>query len=160
MALDIGCGDYKKEGFIGCDCRTTDSVDVIADVRALPFEDEVFDYVYSSHVIEHFSHREVKDIITEWVRILKKGGIMEVVCPWLRVSALYFFLQPNYEHLMHIYGGQDNEMNYHKCGFTFRQLKELLEQSGIVNVKLNWWGRGGKLPFIPGSLWVKGIKGF
>jgi predicted SAM-dependent methyltransferase len=158
MVLDIGCGDNKKEGSIGCDCRMTDSTDAIADARLLPFRDEVFDYVYSSHVIEHFSHREVKDVMTEWVRVLKKDGIVEIVCPWFRVCALYFFLKPNYKHLMDIYGAQGNEMDYHKCGFTFNQLKELLEQCGIINVKLVWWGGGGKLPFIPGSLWVKGVK--
>ncbi len=158
LVLDIGCGNNKKENSVGCDCLKSDSVDILADARSLPFQDEVFDHVYSSHVIEHFSHREVKDIMAEWVRVLKKDGVIEIVCPWLRVCALYLFLRPTHKHMMDIYGAQNSETDYHKCGFTFKQLTELLNQCGITNVKLAWWAGGGRLPFIPGSLWVKGVK--
>jgi hypothetical protein len=59
---------------------------------------------------------------------------------------------------MDIFGAQHSEMDYHKCGFTFKQLEELLKSCGIINVKLVWWAGGGKLPSIRGSLWVKGVK--
>jgi predicted SAM-dependent methyltransferase len=55
MKLDIGCGEIKK-GDIGLDFRRTKFVDVIADARMLPFKSESFEHVYSSAVIEHFSH--------------------------------------------------------------------------------------------------------
>lgn len=71
LILDIGCGDRKLKGAIGIDIRKTKDVDIIADAHYLPFKDEVFDHVYSSHLIEHFSHREVKDVVKEWVRVLK-----------------------------------------------------------------------------------------
>jgi predicted SAM-dependent methyltransferase len=80
LVLDIGCGENKK-GHIGIDIRETKVVDIVADARFLPFRDESFDSVYSSHTIEHFSHREVKNVLAEWVRVLKKGGVMEVRCP-------------------------------------------------------------------------------
>jgi hypothetical protein len=35
----------------------------------------------------------------------------------------------------HIYGGQENEWNFHKCGFSFGLLKQLLEGCGITKVK-------------------------
>ena len=73
LVLDIGCGEKKLKGAIGVDVRKTKDVDIIADARYLPFKDEVFDHVYSSHLIEHFSHREVKEVIKEWVRVLKRG---------------------------------------------------------------------------------------
>ena len=97
LILDIGCGENKLEGAIGVDIKKTKAVDVIADARYLPFKDEVFDNVYSSHLIEHFSHREVKNVLKEWVRVLKKGGTIEIRCPWLRVRALIFFLRPTWE---------------------------------------------------------------
>jgi predicted SAM-dependent methyltransferase len=41
-------------------------------------------YVVSfSHVIEHFSHREVKDVVRELVLRLKKGGTIEIRCPYI-----------------------------------------------------------------------------
>ena len=73
--IDIGCGDSKRVGFVGVDVRKTKAVDVIADARKLPFRDSCFNYVYSSHLIEHFSHREVKNVLVEWVRVLRKGEL-------------------------------------------------------------------------------------
>jgi len=69
--LDIGCGDRKRQGALGLDIQVTKDVDVIADARKLPFRDEAFDHVYSSHVLEHFSHREVLKVLREWIRVLK-----------------------------------------------------------------------------------------
>lgn len=156
LILDIGCGENKLEAAIGLDIDKTKDVDVIADAQYLPFKDEVFEYVYSSHLIEHFSHREVKEVVKEWVRVLKKGGTIEIRCPWLRIRALMFFLRPTWENIRNIYGGQEHEWNFHKCGFNFKLLKELLQECGIVKVKRVVRGYKG-IPYY-GDLHVKGIK--
>lgn len=88
LLLDIGCGDNKRKGFIGIDIRRTCGVDIIADAHMLPFRNEAFDHAYSSHLIEHFSHREAHKVVAEWVRVLKKNGIIEIRCPDLRARAL------------------------------------------------------------------------
>lgn len=157
IMLDIGCGEGKKKGAIGCDLRKTDLVDIVADARFLPFNDECFDHVYSSHTIEHFSHREVKSILKEWIRVLKRGGTIEIRCPWLRVRAFLFFLFPTWENVINIYGGQEYEGNYHKCGFSFKLLKELLEECGVIKVK-RVIERGYKGIPLLSDLHVNGIK--
>lgn len=133
--LDIGCGENKRKGSIGVDFRKTRDVDVIADVTMLPFREGSFDYIYSAHVIEHFSWHTVRDVAGEWVRVLKKGGTLEIKCPWLRLRALLFLLRPSWRNVRFIYGEQDHKGNYHHCGFSYRLLKEVLEDSGIVKVK-------------------------
>ena len=155
--LDIGCGENKKEGSICIDLRKVDSIDIVADARFLPFKNESFDHVYCSHLIEHFSHREVKDVLIEWVRVLKGRGTIEIRCPWLRVRAFLFFLFPTWENVQNIYGGQEYEGNYHKCGFSFGLLKSLLEKCGIQNVKRIIKGYKG-IPFFPDCLHVRGVK--
>jgi len=135
LIIDIGCGDEKLTGAVGTDRRMTKNVDIIADASKLPFKDGSFDHVHSSHLIEHFSHREVKDVVKEWVRVLKKSGIIEVRCPWLRVRALIFFLRPTWKNVRNIYGGQEYAGNFHKCGFSYKLLKELLEECGISNIR-------------------------
>jgi len=110
LGLDIGCGERKKDNFIGLDIRKLPQVDIVADARKLPFRNEAFDYVYSSHLIEHFSHREVGRILAEWVRVLKKGGILEILCPDLRARALLFFLKPSWENVKNIYGGRSTKV--------------------------------------------------
>lgn len=158
MMLDIGCGENLKKGDIGLDFRKTSSVDVVADARMLPFRDESFDHVYSSHLIEHVSHREVRSALVEWVRVLKRNGIIEIRCPDLRARALLFFLTPSWQNVKNIYGEQDYVGNQHRCGFSFGLLKHLLESCGIENVKRTF--KGYKcIPFIPDCLHVRGVKG-
>jgi predicted SAM-dependent methyltransferase len=155
--LDIGCGESLKKGDIGVDFRKTSSVDIVADARMLPFKDASFDHVYSSHLIEHFSHREVRNVLVEWIRVLKKEGVIEIRCPDLRARALLFFLNPSWQNVKNIYGGQDYVGNQHRCGFSFGLLKHFLESCGIKNIKRVIKGYRG-LPFIPDCLHVKGVK--
>jgi predicted SAM-dependent methyltransferase len=157
LILDIGCGLCKK-GHIGIDVRKTRDVDVVADVRQLPFRADVFDHIYSSAVIEHFSHREIRQLICEWTRVLRRGGLFEIECPDLRARAFLFFLNPSWKNIEDIYGGQDYIYNYHKCGFSFELLKSLLESCGIIRIKRVIKGYKG-IPFLPDCLHVKGIKG-
>ena len=135
FVLDIGCGEKKMDGAVGVDRRKTKAVDVIADATRLPFKPGSFDRVYSAHTIEHFSHREIRDVAIEWVGVLKLGGQIEIRCPWLRIRALLFFLKPTSKNVENIYGGQEYEGNFHKCGFSFGLLKNLLESVGIRQIK-------------------------
>jgi len=157
MMLDIGCGESLKKGDIGVDFRKTGSVDIVADARMLPFKDESFDHVYCSHLIEHFSHRDVRNVLVEWVRVLKKEGVIEIRCPDLRARALLFCLNPSWQNVKNIYGGQDYVGNQHRCGFSFGLLKHFLESCGVKNIKRIIKGYRG-LPFIPDCLHVKGVK--
>lgn len=157
MMLDIGCGEIKKKGALGVDFRKTGSVDIVADARRLPFINECFNHVYSSHLIEHFSHQEVESVLTEWTRVLRKGGVFEIRCPDLRARALLFFLIPSWHNVRNIYGAQDHVGNNHKCGFSYGLLKSLLELCGIKDLKRVIKGYRG-IPFLPDCLHVRGIK--
>lgn len=156
--LNIGCGESRKKEAIGLDIRKMSSVDILADARMLPFRNESFNHVYSSHVIEHFGHREVSDVLTEWVRVLRRNGIIEIRCPDLRARALLFFMNPSWKNVKNIYGAQDHVGNYHKCGFSLQLLKGLLEACGIRDVKRVIKGYKG-IPFVPDCLLVRGVKG-
>lgn len=157
LILDIGCGESKKEFSLGLDFRKTKSTDIIADARYLPFKNQSFDHVYSSHLIEHFPHATAKAILSEWTRVLKKNGKIEIRCPDLRARALLFFLFPNWKNIKNIYGGQDYEGNYHKSGFSYRLLKGVLRDLRIQNIKRIYGGYKG-IPFIPDSLHIIGTK--
>lgn len=158
LICEIGCGDQKvMEDSIGVDIRITKKVDIVADARNLPFKALCFDHVNSSHVIEHFPHHEVKAVLCEWVRVLKEGGTFELRCPDLRARTLLFFLKPSWGNVRNIYGGQDYPENCHKCGFSYRLLKELVGEMGIVNIKRVLDGYKG-VPFIPSDLHITGVK--
>jgi hypothetical protein len=87
----------------------------------------------------------------------KKGGVLEIRCPDLRARAFLFFLNPSWQDVRNIYGAQDYAGNYHKCGFSYGLLKDLLESCGIHKVKRVIKGYKG-IPFLPDCLHVKGVK--
>jgi len=53
----------------------------VADATKLPFRDEVFDEVYSSHLLEHFNFGFTIPILREWFRVLRVGGKIKVCVP-------------------------------------------------------------------------------
>lgn len=54
-------------------------VDIVSPGDDLPFKDNVWDFVISSHVIEHF-YDPVKTIL-EWLRVVKPGGYVFMIVP-------------------------------------------------------------------------------
>lgn len=60
------CGEFLK-------------VDIVASGDDLPFKDNVWDFVISSHVIEHF-YDPVKTV-KEWLRVVKPGGYVYIIAP-------------------------------------------------------------------------------
>lgn len=157
LGLNIGCGDANKDGLLGLDVRRTDIVDFVADARSLPFRDGVFEHVYSSHTIEHFSYTDTRTVLIEWLRVLRVNGVIELRCPDLRARALLFALRPRWSYVRNIYGAQDHEFNFHKAGFSYGLLRDLLSALGVSKIQRINSGYKG-VPFLPDSLHVKGIK--
>lgn len=86
---DIGFGGDKiaKVDCAGIDYATPyattgkDNVDIPCDVmnETIPVENNTFDYVYSSHLIEDFV--DTKKALEDFIRILKPGGNLILVFP-------------------------------------------------------------------------------
>jgi SAM-dependent methyltransferase len=55
LRLDLGCGNAKREGFVGLDSMPGPAVDHVLDltVDPLPFPDDSVDEVFSAHFLEH-----------------------------------------------------------------------------------------------------------
>lgn len=158
MLLDLGSGEERiKDDAIALDLRPLRNIDIIADVSHLPFLEERFDHLYTSHLIEHFSHKTVKSVLINMIKTLKKGGIVEIRCPDLRARALLFFFFPTWKNIKKIYGGQDHLHNYHKCGFSSGLLKKMLNEIGVINIRRSITGYKG-IPFLPRDLHLIGIK--
>jgi len=92
--LDLGCGDEKIcSDAIGVDIRQTQAVDMIFDIaKRLPFRNEEFNYVFSSHALEHLDG-EISDTLKDWVRIIKPGGFLILYLPHRD-----YYKEPNQEH--------------------------------------------------------------
>ncbi len=54
----------------------------LVDVRkGLPLDNNSVDYIYCSHVLEHFEKWETEKILRECRRVLNKTGVMRIVLP-------------------------------------------------------------------------------
>ena len=51
------------------------------DARSLPFKERTLDWVYSSHLIDDFIYSEQVNIVKEWLRVLKSGGLLILCAP-------------------------------------------------------------------------------
>lgn len=141
-AIDIGCGPVHAplgEGYhvIRTDIRDECNPDYRCDVRSLPFNNGYFDLVFSSHVLEHFGRWEWKDVLKEWVRVLKPEGELRLVLPNIN-WAISKFQDGSwqrgdvYPHVFNVlYGGQSNPYDFHYNGWTEETLKASLEEFGF-----------------------------
>lgn len=80
--LQIGCGKHFLPGWLNADYhpKTRDVLHLDA-TRRLPFEDAAFDYVFSEHMIEHFTFPQGQDLLRECFRVLAPGGVVRIATP-------------------------------------------------------------------------------
>lgn len=78
LTLDLGCADSPYSHYfsnrIGLDIEPGKGVDVVADAHDLPFEDERFDVILCTEVLEHLHTPHAA--ISEMRRVLKRGGML------------------------------------------------------------------------------------
>jgi len=137
--LNIGCGDRTfteyPEGFkcINLDERSDLSVvDVVSSAEVLPFEDNYFDYLLASDIIEHFPISKTLTLLTEWYRVLKLGGTLEIRTPDMEWVAEHYKDNKDAKFVSyHIFGGQDYPGNFHYVIFNTKWLQELCSEVGL-----------------------------
>lgn len=136
--LNLGCGEQpRQEGITNVDIRPLPNVDVVADVKKLPFKDEEVDGIFNRNLIEHFGRHETKELLQEWTRVLKKGGFLhietvdggETMNRWQEI--------PEENLLDGILGAQTYPENFHKMIFTRDILVRFLEEAGLHIHKVN-----------------------
>ncbi len=88
VVLDVGCGNarvkkYLPKGtkYIGMDAKAGSAVTVVGDVHRMPFEDQFFDTVVCTAVLEHVKDDSV--VLKEIYRVLKPGGNLVTTIPFI-----------------------------------------------------------------------------
>jgi SAM-dependent methyltransferase len=79
--LNLGCGEFKKPGYVNLDIEGRGDPDVIHDLndQPFPFEDGAFDLIESSHNLEHLS--DPFKTMVEMHRLLAPGGKLHIKVP-------------------------------------------------------------------------------
>jgi len=161
--LEIGAGDNPQKGssWIHQDIRPLSGIEMVCDAEKIPVKDEIFVEVFSSHVIEHFGWRKVRPVLVEWVRILEKGGRLEIITPdfynlWKNlIDKRAFpgekrFKDGVIDSAFVAYvtgGGQDYPENTHKAHYTYDWYEQTLKELGC-DVEIRFHGRDAPSPSI------------
>jgi SAM-dependent methyltransferase len=87
--LDVGCGDRPYESwlvgadeYIGIDIRNGPKVDFVIDhTKPWPLDDDTFDVVLCTQVLEHVPHTE--QLLRSIQQVMKPGGVLIVTAPFI-----------------------------------------------------------------------------
>jgi len=82
--LHVGSGQFHINNFLNTDIFGKIPLDI---TKKMPFKDETFDLIYSSHVLEHITLEDFKFFMQESLRLLKRGGKQIIQMPSLEKMA-------------------------------------------------------------------------
>jgi predicted SAM-dependent methyltransferase len=77
----VGCGDDHKDGYIGCDLRDTLTTSIQCKAWELSDHCENLEEIYSRHMVEHLTIKEVECCLVDWRKSLKSGGRAVIIIP-------------------------------------------------------------------------------
>ena len=128
MKLNLGSGIYPASGFINLDIDPSVNPDIVRDVsRGLPFCDNFIDEVRAYHFLEHLSPEDFLFTLSEVHRVLKKGGLFDIIVP-LGITDdpthKIFFTEKSFNVFL-----DKESQEYYKRGMNWEKVYyELLEQ--------------------------------
>ncbi len=142
--LDIGCGSNKTPGALGIDILPSPEVDIVHDINQLPWplENDRFDKVICSHVIEHLV--DLVGVMNEIHRVSKNGARISILTP--HFSSLNSWEDPT--HTRHFarrsFSFFDTESRHHYTNLRHKTLSVKLTFGGGL------WDFMGKIHY---ALW-------
>ncbi len=144
IKIDLGCGRYKREGFIGVDKFAIVNPDIVCDVEneQLPFKDSSVAEIYSSHVFEHIV--DIQTVMNECFRVLAPNGTITIRVPYWSSEGAFrdpthvrFFSEKTFE-----YWRQNSECAYYASAAPF-EIEEVwyeLHPSPVIKIVRRLFG--------------------
>jgi ubiquinone/menaquinone biosynthesis C-methylase UbiE len=135
FVLNLGCGE-QTYGDVRVDIYRSKAANILADAEQfLPFRDDTFDEVYSSHFFEHL--RNPSHGLNEMIRVLKPGGKLILITD--NASYIPFHVPPKFGSGFHSWNGYYgvSPVDRHFALYTPEHLKNhLLDRKlQIVTIK-------------------------
>jgi len=160
--LEIGPDEKRIDGFETLNVLNLPNVDYVWNaIEPLPFPNNVFDLIYSSHTLEHIPWFLVESVLADWVSKLRPGGSLEIWVPdglkiasafveaeivkstewtddgWFRFNEKKDPCKWASGRLFTYGDGTANvgHPNWHRAVFSERYLSKLFEEAGLVNIE-------------------------
>jgi predicted SAM-dependent methyltransferase len=149
IKLHLGCGERYIPEFIHIDLADYPHIDYKRDISDLSiFKDNSVDLIYCCHALEYFDREEVRKVLKEWYRVLRKSGILRVAVPDFEAIVKVYLKYKDLNHrgiLGPLYGRmviktpEGEKIIYHKTVYDFKSLKDVLESVGFKNIHRYDW---------------------
>jgi glycogen(starch) synthase len=139
VRVNLGAGEKPLDGYVNVDMRPLPGIDVVADVRRLPFEPASVAEFASAHLVEHFREQQLRSaLLPYWCSLLRPGGTLRIVCPnWEEMTVRLAdgrMTWPEFKLLT--FGLQDYDGDDHFAMYTPESLGAALEAAGLENVEV------------------------
>jgi len=139
--LNLACAEDFKEGieWINIDLHPVISGTWKMDALYLPFKNETIDEIMVSHFLEHLTYVEINPALTEWRRVLKYWGKLEIIVPDISVISHRWNdlnLQGKFFYMCAIMGSQRGPGQEHKNVVDKDILEYWLQVNGFFVKKL------------------------
>jgi len=141
VKLHLGCGTRYIPGFIHVDIRKLPHVDYVTSADKLKmFKEGSVDLIYACHILDHFKRGQIDDVLKEWHRVLKPGGILRLaVSDFEQIVKVYLKYKDFKLVIGPLMGRQDYPANTHGMIFDFSYLYEFLKKAGFKKIRrYNW----------------------
>jgi predicted SAM-dependent methyltransferase len=151
--LQIGCQNHPMKGWLNADINPMhDEVILMDATKQFPIPDNIFDNVFTEHMIEHIGFKEGMFMVKECYRVMKTGGVIRISTPNLKfLIDLYkepkSQIQQEYIQFSKKYFEDNRPMtdavvinNFfrdwgHQFIHDFKTLEYILLQAGFKNIK-------------------------
>ncbi len=159
LQVNVGSGGKGLPGWVNIEISRAKDTTLCLDIRRpLPLADGSVTRLICEHVIEHVDFRDdVPKILSDWVRILRPGGVARIVVPDLRThveayvaadAARWAALGWDVENLpedihtpMHVLNHAFHQGGEHLFGYDFETLAWALRRAGFRTVHQAAFGK-------------------
>ena len=140
--LNLGCGvngEAVYPSYLNVELTPGKGVDLVADIRWLTFKPGCIDEILLQDVFEHFTLQEATELLPEFYRWLKTGGVICISVPNIKQLAYILFSSDNHEALKWIYGADGSrghvEPSFHHWIYSRQSLTKMLNDVGFRVLK-------------------------
>ena len=137
--LHLGCGKRNIPNFINIDKSSFKHIHFKKSVDNLKiFKNNSVDMIYASHVLEYFDIHELKKVLKEWKRVLKKDGLLRISVPNFQSLIKVYKKTNNIENIIGpLFGRMKSGKNtiYHKYVHDYKSLNKILKSLNFKKIK-------------------------
>jgi len=139
MKLLLCANKRQKEGYKHHDVLPLEGIDYVCDLYDIPktIENETCEELEFTHALEHFPTKETQKVLGILKDLLKTNGQLYIEVPnFLWHAKLALAENRERDAIYYCFGGQLDQWDFHKTGFTPKILQEELEFAGFREIKI------------------------